>query len=761
MQVRTNRKAIAARLLVGTALATTILAAGVPASADAPYGAPQTDAETAIANERATLTGGEASSEDAMPEGLGLIDTIVVRGEAIERTLPDAIGTRIFAGKKTTNVNLDELPPLASGQLREAFALIPGLLVSEVSNRSWASLSYRGLGEPHESWNILVLKDGIPVSPDPYNYPAAYYQPPFEAIERIEFVRGGASLLYGPQPGGALNYVTRRAPLDDTGVAGLAAIGSDNFSNLYLAGWTGNGTTGVQGYVLRVAGDGPRDVNSDFLTEGASITVRHEVGDVRLMAGIDAYQGEFGEPGGLSTTRFAADPRAGSTPFDQLRVDRVVGFFGGEVDVGDWLVQGRLAATYYDRASRRQLGGSFGQPTPAANVSLVQSQKFRTLAFDLRARGDFTMWGGEQTFTVGTTLFGSNAPVTVDKSIDPFDWEGLAGPVNRIDRDSTVAAFFAEAALGFGAFTVTPGLRVERLEQAVQERLELAPGSITGGPPGAPLGALGARENEEWVVLPGLGLSWDFAPGQEAYANFTRGFKPVLFNDGLTFASGVNVAAQFESGYSFSSEIGVRGAIGSIATYDISVFRVELDNQVGFLAGPLVASPPFGAVGVGGARRQTVGSMRNQGLDIAGEVSLARLAGIEGPADVLWFANASLLDAEFTDGVARGNRPQFTPEILARTGLIARWEDRGELAFTGSYLSEHFGADNAAPEFRIAPYAVFDLTGKVSLTSDVSLFAAVNNIFDRRYIARVRPGGGQGIDPGAARTVSGGIRFAF
>jgi hypothetical protein len=92
------------------------------------------------------------------------------------------MGARIYAGKKTTNVNLDELPPLATGQLREAFVLIPGLLVSEVSNRSWSSINYRGLGEPHESWNTLVLKDGIPVSPDPYNYPAAYYAPPLDGL---------------------------------------------------------------------------------------------------------------------------------------------------------------------------------------------------------------------------------------------------------------------------------------------------------------------------------------------------------------------------------------------------------------------------------------------------------------------------------------------------------------------------------------------------------------------------------------------------
>jgi outer membrane receptor protein involved in Fe transport len=40
-----------------------------------------------------------------------------------------------------------------------------------------------------------------------FGYPEAYYNPPMEAVETIELVRGGASLQFGPQFGGMLNYV--------------------------------------------------------------------------------------------------------------------------------------------------------------------------------------------------------------------------------------------------------------------------------------------------------------------------------------------------------------------------------------------------------------------------------------------------------------------------------------------------------------------------------------------------------------------------
>lgn len=704
----------------------------------------------------------EAQPQPSLAQGESLIERVVVRGPQMDRVLPDAMGARIYAGKKTTNVNLDELPPLATGQLREAFALIPGLLVSEVSNRSWSSINYRGLGEPHESWNTLVLKDGIPVSPDPYNYPAAYYAPPLDAVARIEFVRGGASLLYGPQPGGTVNYVVRRAPMDGAGLSASATLGADAFSNLYAGGFAGDGAHSVQGYVSRIEGDGPRRTNSDFLTRGAYLNARHMSGAWTFGAGFDLYEGRFGEPGGLSLARYVADAEDASTPFDRVAIDRVVGFLTAAYEEGSWLVEGRLHATYYDRASRRQAGGAFGALTPAANVSVVQSQKFRNVTLDLRARHDFEAFGGSHTTTFGTTLFASDSPVTVDKGVSSTDWDGLAGAVARTERESQVAAFFGEVALDFGRWTVTPGLRAEHLTQEVSEILELGVGSSVGGAPGAPLGPLEQRSNREWIVLPGLGLSYDLADTHEAYANVTRGFKPLLFNDGLTFQSGVNAAAVFESGYAWSYEAGVRGAFGDVLSYDVSAFFIRLENQIGFLAGPLPAAPPFGAVGAGGARRQNVGTMENQGVDLAAELSLTALAGgQDAAADVLLFANASLLDAEFTDGPASGFTPQYAPELMLRSGLIARFDGVAEIAFTGSYLSEHNGSDNGAAEFRIPAYAVFDLTGEWSVTDNLSLFGAVNNVFDRAYFARVRPGGGQGIDPGAGRTVSGGLRVTF
>ena len=62
------------------------------------------------------------------------------------------------------------------------------------------NLSYRGLGNPQESEYVLVMQDGIPLEADWIGFPTLYAMPFSHSIADIQLIRGGASLLYGPEP---------------------------------------------------------------------------------------------------------------------------------------------------------------------------------------------------------------------------------------------------------------------------------------------------------------------------------------------------------------------------------------------------------------------------------------------------------------------------------------------------------------------------------------------------------------------------------
>lgn len=681
--------------------------------------------------------------------------TIIVTSQRERDRLPDLSGTLIFAGKLGDVALLTDRPPVATRNLRVALADIPGILVSEVSNGSWASLSYRGLGEPHESWNVLTLQDAVPAVPDMYSYPAAYFIPPLEMVERVEFIRGAAGLLYGPQPGGALNYVMK-GPRREAGVEAQArlTVGSWNtVQGLGSVGWS-NGQVALDGFVQKGVGDGPRRTNSD--SDQLTTRVRgHLMSDeATVTVALDTYEGKFGEPGGLSRARMEADRRDVSTPLDRVRLSRVSPTVAVDWQLDDaTLLTSKLFYSRFERESWRQAGGSFGQPTPSANVLVRQLQVFETAGLDLRLRRDFGA-EGRHSLTVGVFGHSSDAPVRVDKGASNADFDGTAGAVSRVRRSGDAIALFGEVKFDFGDVQVVPGVRLERLRQRVSETLDLGLGSNTGGPPGAPNGGLGNRRNVEQIALWGVGVTWDATDDLRFVANASRGFKPLLYNDGVTFQAGVDAAGTFEASYAFTVEAAVQAQPVPPLRLDAGLFRVTLDDQVGFLAGPLPAAPPFGAVGVGGARRQNVGSMRNQGIDLAMRLDLLGPEGIGKAEDVLRLAaNLQLLDATFTSGPAEGFTPQYAPAHLLRATLSHIGANGSRAALTFTSVGDQEGSDNNSPDFFLPGYEVLDAQVEWPLGAGFVVGAGINNLLDERYAPRVRPGGGGGFDPGLPRNV--------
>lgn len=681
--------------------------------------------------------------------------SIIVTADRDGDRLPDQSGTLIFAGKLGDIAVLDNIPPVPSRNLRVALSDIPGLLVSEVSNGSWASLSYRGLGEPHESWNILTLQDAVPAVPDMYSYPAAYFIPPLEMVERVEFIRGASGLLYGPQPGGALNYVMR-GPRREAGVEGQARVtlGSWDARQGLASLAASDGRFAADGFVQYAEGDGPRRVNSDHEQTTARLRGHYLGETITATLALDYYQGHFGEPGGLTSARAEADRRDGSTPRDRARLERFAPTLAIDWQAGDnTQVTARAFYSRFERESWRQAGGSFGQVTPDANVLISQLQIFDTAGVDLRARHDFGS-ARQHSLTIGVLGHTSKAPVFVDKGASNADFDGTAGALARAQRSGDTAAVFGEVKLGFGNVQIVPGFRVERLRQRVVETLDLSLGSATGGAPGGPNGVLGNREDTQTVALYGLGVTWDASPTLRFVANASRGFKPLLYNDGVTFQAGIDAAGTFDASYAFTVEGGLQAEPVPPLRIDASLFRVEFENQVGFLAGPLPAAAPFGSVGVGGARRQNVGSMRNQGIDLAARLDIVGPEGIARGQDTLRLStNLQLLDADFTEGAAAGFTPQYAPGHLLRSTLawIGRDGARAALIFTS--VGDQQGSDNNVADFFLRGYEVVDASVEWPIAGGFTIGAGVNNLLDEEYLGRVRPGGGGGFDPGAPRNV--------
>jgi Fe(3+) dicitrate transport protein len=662
--------------------------------------------------------------------------------------LPDISGAQINAGKKTTVADLEALPEISSNNYRQAFTQLPGLLTSEVSNESFTSFSYRGLGDPHESFNMNVLRNGIPISADMYGYPASYYQPPIDSVQSIQFLRGGASLMYGPQVGGALNFITRRPATDAPAtVYSKQVFGSKNFFSTYneLSGSVDN--VSYLGFFHRRQSDGFRDENSDYGVNNGNMMFAVESSPAAVWTiEFDAYDADHGEAGGLTLetgqglANYNQNRFQSSVLYDRLRIERYSGTVGleYEADANTTLIA-RAFGWYYDRFSRRQSPGTanpFGGIYNGA-TNTIADQEFSTVGLDARIAHSWKMLGEEQNLAAGFLLYGVNSPFTQEQGLTPWADTGILQ--RDVDRTTRTGALFAENRFNFGGLKIIPGARLEMIDLRINENIPTTP-------------ELGLRKEDDFstVLLPGIGLAYDVSGGTEVYANATTGYKPRTYADVVPLNSGDTISSDLNPARSTMYEAGLRGTPLSWMRFDTSTFFATFTDQ-------------FGRVG---PNIQNVGDSQTYGMDLMTEFATVQLydslvggdlADHIGEINLFW--NAQFLNAEFTQGPVDGKTPQYAPDYVMRTGVTYDLDDRFKLAFLGTFVADHYADDANTSNRYIPSYKVWDLTAEAQVVpSRLSLVAGVNNIFDEEYYARIRS---NGIDPALPRNIYGGVVLKF
>ncbi len=668
--------------------------------------------------------------------------------------LPDTQGTRINAGKKTSILDFDSQPRINGNNYRQALAQAPGLILSEETS-PLISIGYRGL-QPHRAQFTQVLKDGIPIHADQFGYPEAYYTPPLDTVDRIEFTRGGAALMYGPQPGGALNYVTHR-PRTDRAISGstLHTFGSDDYYSTfsYLDGTVGR--VGYYGYYNHRESDGIRSANSDYSLDAWLGRVVLDANSAsRWILTLETYEEEHGEPGGLTfatsanAANYHADRRAPSRLNDRFNLDRRAASLVWERDFSRGTIATRAWAIDYVRASRRQGGGGFGTlPTgTGALTNTIERQQFTTLGAESRLRLD---WGANQrnAFTVGAQIFHSDSPRTDSRGTSPDATNGNV--LTKTQRDTLSTPIFVENLFRFGALSITPGLRLETIRQEIAEQANVA--KATAGTP------LGTRDDRQSVPLAGLAVAYDLgargsqpsALNSQLYFNASESYRPMIFTEAVPNSATNIVNADLAEGRAVQYELGYRAQPAAGLVLDASVFHLEFDDQIGSLALP-----------GGRSTVANVGRTVHRGVEASIQYDILRaLIGSNSRHALNLYANALVLDAELKQGALRGRTPQYAPDHVVRTGVIFTRGSTLKVGLTGTLVDDSFADDANSAQRYVPAYAVWDLTAEAKIPgTSIRAIAGINNAFDEDYYSRVRP---DGIDPAPRRNYYIGAALEF
>ena len=261
----------------------------------------------------------------------------------LDHIMREVSGTQITVTKKATVIKLDKQPPVENNNLQELFTKAPGLIVSEQQNPAQFNFSYRGLGNPQESEYTLFLQDGLPLMSDWIGFPTLYYLPVPQSVSEIQQIRGGSSLLYGPEPAPAINYVTKRpAPGTPWGGYVEQTGGPNGTYSSYAAVQEATGPIEMRLDGYYGTSEGQRDSNKYDLWQANGYFGWRP--DSHQLLALDVHASRFDgeDPGRLTLAQFQANPDQAVTPYNHNWVDRYTVVLRYELELGDdWLIQAK------------------------------------------------------------------------------------------------------------------------------------------------------------------------------------------------------------------------------------------------------------------------------------------------------------------------------------------------------------------------------------------------------------------------------------
>ncbi len=222
-------------------------------------------------------------------------------------------GMGIYEAKKNEVIILDDFAAnRVSNTARQVFAKVPGLNIWESDFAGLQlDIAERGLG-PSRTANFNTRQNGYDMSADALGYPESYYMPALQAVDRLEIVRGAASLQYGTQFGGMLNFKIKEAPEKHFELNVEQAVGSFGLWNSFVSvGGTKDKLDYYRYYQYR-RGDGWRE-SSGFEANTAFTRIGYQVNE-RLKLGFEySYMSyEAQQPGGLTDEQFFAGDLEGA-----------------------------------------------------------------------------------------------------------------------------------------------------------------------------------------------------------------------------------------------------------------------------------------------------------------------------------------------------------------------------------------------------------------------------------------------------------------
>lgn len=509
-------------------------------------------------------------------DSINEIGEVVVTGTRSETDVRHLSQTVSVVGRsRIENSMQPSLLPVLTEQVPGLFVTSRGMMGYGVSGGAAGNISLRGLSGG--SGRLMVMIDGHPQYAGIFGHPISDAYQSFLA-ERVEVLRGPASVLYGSNAmGGVVNIVTRKMQEDGVNTNIRAGYGSYNTLETELTNRIRKGrfSSVVSGSYNRT--DGHR-ADMGFEQYGGYLGLGYELTDNwRLRGDVDVTHFNASYPGPVSAPLLDADQRI-TRGMASFAVENRYGKSSGALSFfynwgHHWVNDG-----YTPSEGEGPLDNRFLSHDNMMGISVYQSMQLfegnrMTVGFD------WFRYGGR---AWNEYVSGENAGTTSD----------------LVDKHEDEVAGYVDMRQNIGSWlTVNAGLRVDHH----------------------------SRVGTEWV--PQAGLAFHLPHSMELKASASKGFRYPILREMYMFPP-QNPDLRPESMWNYEIAFSQR-LLGGRLTYGVNVFYIDGKNLIQTL------SNPHGS----GMLNKNTGAIDNSGVEVQAAFRINRLWSVDGNYSFLHMEN--------------------------------------------------------------------------------------------------------------------------
>jgi len=683
-----------------------------------------------------------------------------VRGTGHMPEVKDGI---VYAGKKNEVILADSLDAnKAINNTRQILGRIPGLNIVETETSGFTAngIATRGLN-PTQSIEMNTRQNGYNISADAFGYNEAYYIPPMEAVSRIEMVRGAASLQFGPQFGGMVNYVLNEAPKNKPFELYISQTGGSFglFNTFNSIGGTINKIS-YYGFAQYRTMDGWRP-NSNQRQLSAFGKIQYNTSD-KFNAGIEysLLRNRIKMPGGLTDSMFAVNPRASFRSRNWLKSPWNIFTAYANYTISP---QTRLSIKSSLLFSNRALvwrnedggAGALDEVDPSSHEYVnreVENEDMHNTSTELRLLHDYNLGKTENTLAGGLRYaYAWFKRQGGGEGTTGSDFDLLVTGPYEYDLDFTttnIAPFIENIFRVSNRMSLTPGFRLEYFKSTGKGyKVDGADKIITN------------ENRERYIPLFGIGSEYKTSSNTNIYANISQAYRPIDYSQITGFGISSKIDPNLKDANGFNADLGYRGTVKNYLNFDVGLFYLAYNKRIGTV---LVNQGTVNEYTL----RTNVANSTHKGLESYVEFNLLKYLNNNSIKGLSIFNSLAIIDAKYTTGEFKGNRVETSAKYINRIGITYS-NKKLSATFQLNNVGDAYGdatnlKESADPVAGYIPaYTVLDVSASYKFNR-YALKAGVNNIADKAYFTRrTDEYPGPGIIPSIGRSFYIGVSARF